>query len=446
MAREGGWIDTSIDPDISRMNQKHALVWVKGRSLVATFANEGSISLGQIKDLHAFYENDQVPRPGGGTEAVSRKWSRHPKRRMYPNGLTFEPGLETPGKLNLWSGWKVEPNPAASCGLFLAHLENVVCGGDSASFEYLLGWLAHLIQRPWEIPGVALVLKGEKGVGKDTFVDYLVPLIGRQHVPTVSHQQHVTGRFNARLESALILHLQEGIWGGDKRAEQNLKYLITSGRIEIERKGVASYGSTSCLRLVISSNENWIVPASGDERRFAVFDVSSARKGDKAYFGAIRKELEAGGPAALLHYLQAFDLSDFNVRRAPETKGLLEQKLQSLRGFEKWWHECLCAGEIISLRRLSTDPADEADWESGSFAIPKEDLRMSFGSWLSSRRFDGEPLDAAGFARLLLRMAPSTEEKRPRINGARRRDYVLPPLEVCRSEFETWIGHEIDWG
>lgn len=445
LARKGGWTGEIIDPDIERMNRKHALVSTRGRTSVATFEKDGSISFGQLKDLHAFYENDRVLKSGGGTETVSRKWWRSSRRRTYPDGVTFTPGRKTPGKLNLWCGWKVEPDVEGSCELFLDHVRTIICDGDQAAYDYLIGWLAHLAQRPWEIPGVALVLRGKRGTGKDTFVDYLVGFIGEHHVPTVSQQDHVTGRFNARLENAVLLHMQEGMWGGDRRIEQILKYLITSGRIEIERKGIDSYGSPSCLRVAISGNEDWMVPASVDDRRFAVFDVSNARQKDTKYFGALREEMANGGPAALLHYLQNYDLADFDVRNPPATKGLLEQKLKSLRGLERWWFECLDKGTILNRANFSTEDHDNDSWESRSIQIAKEELRQRYAAWIASRKYDGDPVDEREFTKLLRRLLSTLPTKRSRVDGERRWDFVLPPLEVCRETFEFWIGHGIGW-
>ena len=54
--------------------------------------------------------------------------------------------------------------------------------------------------------------------------------------------------------------------------------------------------------------------------------------------------MNGNGPAALLHYLQNYDLTGFNVRKAPETEGLRNQKIASLRNIELWWFEMLNRG------------------------------------------------------------------------------------------------------
>lgn len=445
MALGPGWSDPEADPDIRRMNEAHALVMVRGKALVATFDTDGTVTFGQLKDLHAFYENVRVPVSDSRTEPVSRKWARHPDRRTYAKGVTFAPGRSSLGKLNLWTGWKVAPDPQASCELYLEHIRNVVCAGDRKLERYVLGWLAHLVQQPREIPGVALILRGGKGVGKDTFVEYLVRLIGRQHVPTVSQSEHVTGRFNSRLEAALVLHIQEGFWGGDRKAEQVLKYLITSGDIEIERKGVDAFSVESCLRLIMTGNADWMIPASADERRFAVLDVSSCRQGDAEYFNALQSEMKKHGPAALMHYLLNYDLGNFDVRKPPATKGLLDQKLRSLRGVEKWWFECLAAGEIVPTTSHSSLVDADLDWGSGHISIAKSEVRNRYSSYIRTMRHQGDPLDDVVFSKELKKVLPGFKTVRPSVDGVRQWQFVFPALEACREQFAAKHGHEIDW-
>jgi hypothetical protein len=435
----------AADPVTARLNRRHAFVMVRGRALIATERKDG-VDFGSVYDLHAYHENDRVPcgKDKDGkikTEPASRRWMRNHERRQFPDGVTFAPGGCSAGTLNLWRGWAVEPDAAASCELFLQHIRTVICRGNAEHSAYLLGWLAHMVQRPDEKPGVGLVLRGAKGAGKDTVADYVARMIGRRHAPTVAESEHIVGRFNARLENALLLHVQEGSWAGDRKAEGVLKYLVTSDRIEIERKGIDSINLPSVLRLFISANANWVVPASPDERRWAVFEVSESRRGDHAYFEALRKEMDGRGPAALLHYLRTYDLTGFSVRKAPETDGLRNQKLASLRSVQLWWFEMLSRGVL---------PAtwdDGADWATAGQTVSRDALRAHYIEWMQDRRFDGSPVDERHFGRSLKEMLPAIDERRPWAKGGapRIRQYVLPSLPESRAAFDSWIGSPVEW-
>ena len=426
----------------ARLNGRHAVVVIRGNAYVATENPDGSVDYGTERSLHLLYRNDRVPAgKDGKLVSASEHWMQSPVRRTYPGGVAFAPQGAALGKLNTWKGWAIEPDARGSCALFLRHVREVVCNGNADHAAYVIGWLAHMIQRPEEKPGVALVLKGKKGTGKDTLVEYMARILGQRHVPTVAHSEHVTGRFNARLESALLLHVQEGTWAGDRKAEGVLKFLVTSPYIEIERKGVDTFNLPSILRMFISSNEDWVVPASEDERRWAVFEVSNARRGDEPYFNALRYEMDGAGPGALLHYLRNYDLSGFNVRKAPETEGLRNQKLATLGNIEAWWFEVLNRGALLA------QFDDGEAWANAGQSIGRDALRWQYTEWMKGRRFDGEPLGERAFGSRLRSMLPGLDDRRPwaKAGAQRLRHYVLPPLTECRTQFDAWIGCSFGW-
>ena len=150
----------------------------------------------------------------------------HTKRRQYPK-VVFEPGGTPAGSFNLWRGFAVQPNAGASCRPFLDHLRANVCRGDTENFKWLIGWLAHMVQPPAEEPGVAIVLRGGCGVGKTLVGNYVGALFPAHHV-TVAQPSELTGNFNAHLQNALLIQVEEGFWAGDKSAEGALKNLVTS--------------------------------------------------------------------------------------------------------------------------------------------------------------------------------------------------------------------------
>ena len=266
------------------------------------------------------------------------------------------------------------------------------------------------------------MLRGAKGTGKGTLANAFCRLFG-DHSMAISNHLHLTGRFNAHLKETVLLFVDEGFWGEEKKGEGVLKQLITEPVIPIERKGYDVERAKNCLHVIVASNESWVVPAHGLERRFCVLDVSDARAGDTKYFGAIWNQLENGGYEAMLNDLLKYDLSRFDVRTAPATTALQEQKLHSLSSFEAWWFGRLQDGQLLHSR---------AGWNR----VVWEDLYTDYISEageqavLNLQRFMTE-------LRKLLRPS-QLERERIREDGKRVWVCVFPSLKRCR---EAWEGH-----
>src|SRR5207245_1927949 len=103
--------------------------------------------------------------------------------------------------------------------------------------------------------------------------------------------------------TTLLLLMEEAFWAGDQAKESILKDMITSSTQRIERKGIEPYEAPNYMRVVMTSNESWVVPATVDERRYLLLKCANHRREDKAYFRAIDEQMKAGGLAAMLHDL-----------------------------------------------------------------------------------------------------------------------------------------------
>jgi hypothetical protein len=271
-------------------------------------------------------------------------WLDHPARRYYEK-IVFQPeGKEPPDCLNLWRGFAVEPR-RGSCEKYLAHIRDVVCQGSDVQFEWYMAQLAWWVQHPGSQGHVSIVHRSGQGTGKNTAADIYGWLWGSHYWSVVKTDQ-LTGRFNRQLLDCCVCHANEAFYAGAKGHAAALKSLITDPVLQIESKGVDLIQVPNRVKLIISSNETWVVPAGLDERRFAFFDLSEARKQDEKYFNELWDEAEHGGYEALLYYLLNLDVSKHNPMRAQKTSGLVSQKALSLEGADRLWYECLVLGEL----------------------------------------------------------------------------------------------------
>jgi len=362
--------------------------------------------------------------------AKSRVWLASPRRRQF-RGVVFEPEGAPGGYYNLWRGWAVEPSENGSCKKFKDHMMTNLCNNDQDLFNRVFGWAAHIFQRPTERLGVALAIRGGKGTGKTFFGEAIGYLMGSHHL-LVDDSRYVTGNFNAHMASLLLLQADEGFWAGDVAAEGRLKGLVTSKTQMIEAKGVDAISVKNYLRLMVTSNEDWVVPASYDERRFMVIDCADYAKQNRQYFKEIDDELKNGGYERLLFELLNFDLSLAHLGDIPQTDALVEQKLRTLKPERQWWYECLHRGWIT-----------HGKWQD---IIDKNNVHKNYKSFcddlgVKHRRSMSELVRGT-----LKPLVPGISEKRKTVDdGVRVRSFVFPNLDACRDAFDEWIGGRVPW-
>lgn len=291
-------------------------------------------------------------------------------------------------------------------------------------------------------------MRGGRGTGKGIFVNSLGSIFGR-HYLQISQSRHLTGNFNAHLAECIVLFVDEAFWAGDKQGEGVLKHLITEPTLPIERKFRDVETARNLLHVIMASNNQWVVPAGLDERRFFVLDVDDSKQQNHEYFMALSAELEGGGIEAMLHELLHRDLSAFNFREAPKTKALADQKLLSMDPADRWWFEVLIAGRLpIQNPRLAPGGTHYEDWGR----IPTHHLHSDYVRDLkmtNTPRRSSETQLGMGLKRLL---PPGFPKKGVVIErdfmGATLRVpvYKFPPLETCRKHFEQLAGlQDFDW-
>lgn len=287
-------------------------------------------------------------------------WLKHPDCRVYREGVVFRPqplGAKPlkAGYYNTWQGFAVEPKQG-DCKAIYYHLKNVVCDEQAVLYDYVLKWIAYKIQNPHKQAGSVVVLRGGKGSGKGTMGHFLKYLYGR-HGQHISQTDHLTGKFNAHLADCCFLFADEAFFSGDKRGENTLKALITEPTLTIERKGFDPIEQANYLQILMATNEAWAVPASADERRYCVIDVSSKHTKDKAYFETLHKAVASRSvQAAFLYDMLNLDLGDWRAGDIPDTNGLKEQRRYSLDSVGQFLVDGYHSGGF------SNNPLDAPEW------------------------------------------------------------------------------------
>jgi Family of unknown function (DUF5906) len=425
---------------VKQLNTRHAVVRMGSKTMILDEQPNQPAIFMQMEDFHRWYANNLYEDKVNDTKkkvSVSQLWMQSPERRQYER-VVFDPTDTNPNHYNLWRGFTVQPDASKSCSKFLAHVKNNICLGNEQHYQWVLGFLAHMVQHPQEKPGVALVLRGAEGTGKGFFANIIGRLVAQEHFVVVSQSAHLTGRFNAHHQSALLIFVDEGFWAGDKAGEGALKHLVTDKELLIEGKFKDAFMVKNLSRLIIVSNEHWVVPAGTQARRWCVLDVADTHANDRKYFGEIAAEMDDGGLVGLMHVLTTFNLSSIDIHTAPMTRALLDQKEESFTPYESWWLECLTLGEI----RYETESGHISEgWPD---EIKKDSLWYSYQLWIQKHNVRGRIWPSATLHKWLKPLLPGYQESRPR-TGNRERVINLPDLEDCRTAFAAHLRQTPDW-
>lgn len=462
---------TPAESVMAEFNRRYMVVNEAGKAVIYAPAYDAVLKRERFdrmafEDLKRLYMNrrikvgeDEKGKPV--MRGAADHWLGSPDRRQYIDGVTFDPSgrQQETGVLNLWKGFTTKPAPG-DWSLLRTHIKDVLCGRDHERFDYLLGWLAKMLQQPDSQGEVAVVLKGGEGTGKGTLAKALLTIIGH-HSLAISNSKHLTGNFNSHLRDCVFLFADEAFFAGDKASIGSLKSLITEPYLTVEAKYQNALQIPNFLHILMASNEEWVVPASLDARRFFVLEVPDDKKGQHAYFAAIWKQMEAGGYAGMLHDLLALDLSEFNVRDVPITEGLQAQKKLSLGTTDAWWMEVLHRGYVHQSRHGLDDWFGE--WHE---EVTTELLYASYSQFAASRH-ERHPLSRETLGREMRRLRAKPKRMFNAVVGEHVTDvdvsfgttvrkgalikrqappgYRLGTLQVARDEFTNATHLAVDW-
>lgn len=447
-------------------NQKFAVIAEGNKAWVMNYADATQLRFLSPHDFKEIYQNvieyvveivekNNQPKETIKAFTIPKIWLQWPERKFFEHGLIFDPTnkADTHQQYNLWKGLVMEESPTGSYEIWEDHALNNICSGNQEMYDYQYNFWAHAVQKPWELPKMAQVLRGPKGVGKNVFIQPLMDIF-KNYSGTYTQVDHVLGKHNDHQANKLIICLDELIWGGYKQMEGVLKGLITGPSKMIEPKFRSVFEVNNFNRVYICSNEEWAVPATSDERRFNFINVPEHEfmvKHVPDYFPQLIKQMNNGGTAKLLYDLRRHDISKFNPMIIPEgNQNRGADIIERSFGIEQLWiHDWLTEYGPDNLRTLEqhvefTDINKNLPYPSDK--INEIYSALIFAAFKKSCKDQNKPYTrmSKDFTNILKKMIPVATRR----GTANKLVLIIPNAETCRKFYAEKILQNplYDWG
>jgi energy-coupling factor transporter ATP-binding protein EcfA2 len=281
---------------------------------------------------YKYIEDDTDGRKGEYSPFFDR-WIEDDERRCY-NEFTFQPYAKdtkdsTPDYIyNQFRPFKAElidrKITEDEVKWFTDFLLENICNSDKKVFSFMMKYVAHIMQYPAISMKICLVIRGSQGCGKDTLIEILSAIFGRDrgYIHNTGDIEDCFGQFTTSLKNKLVVVLNEVKSRDGHALTERLKEFTTRHINMINEKYRQPYDQTNMSNLILFSNNLNVVNIQTTDRRIVLLKTSDKWKGDAGYWDEVYSHVENVGDINILFtYLCQYDVEGFSAKdERPETK------------------------------------------------------------------------------------------------------------------------------
>ncbi len=301
------------------------------------------------------------------------------EERLRADTLTFDPrygqfcaspdgqyalNLYRPTSHEAPEGWQELAAP------FVNHVAWLV--QDPAERERFFNWLAHIEQKPGELPHYGYIMVAlVQGVGRN-WMAAMLALVWRGHVALdFDLRQTLTSGFNGRLSRkflAVVDEINEGKQSDQWPHAEKLKAMVTTTERYINPKFGFEYAEVNCCRWLLFSNHTSAIPLGDADRRWQVIR-NPGEPGPGWYYEGLYKRLDSPQfIAAVREWLRRRDLSAFNPGERPTMNDAKREMVEAARSADAERAADLVAtwpADVITVPELAHELYGDEDQRSG---------------------------------------------------------------------------------
>ncbi|KAA6404219.1 MAG: hypothetical protein EZS28_000239 [Streblomastix strix] len=206
-------------------------------------------------------------------------------------------------------------------------IKETIAAGDERVYEYILNWIAWMMQNFEKRSRAAIILQGRQVIGKSRFTDVIAKLTNRYSCPNITNIDEFTGNFNLVVENKMFQVLNEmRNYDSKKSVVTVMKSIISDPIIRINEKNQPKRTAENVMNIINVSNADSPEQLDTDDRRHlvcackTVHQVTEEHKEDVEYFTQLSQRYTQEFYENLMTFLLERDISQFNPTLNPMTE------------------------------------------------------------------------------------------------------------------------------
>ncbi len=261
---------------------------------------------------------------------------------------------------------------------FITHLD-LLCGHEEEATNYLLDYIADMIQNPQKLPEVALIFKSKQGLGKDLMIHYIEKMLGEEYIFRTSDiTRDIFGQFNPAVRGKTLVQFNE-LQGREGFAhKERFKDFITAQKLNINEKNIKQFTIKNSIRPIVFSNNLNPIEIPPDDRRFVCFKGGDLLPPEKRndYYNPLFDNLKNPVYIDYLYsYFMERDISQLDLKRQrPITQAYKNMKDSNTPPLTKYLFELLTQEEPVIPMKPSKKDKDR-------FVVPVQALMSNYQLW-----------------------------------------------------------------
>lgn len=258
---------------------------------------------------------------GDKTKTFIKQWLIDPSIRNYMTVKLLPPPQKIPSDcFNLWDGFRITkiqiPGKSIITNGLQLFKDHVMLISGPENYDYVLKWIAKLIQLPGTKPKVCIVMKSLQGLGKEILFRILEAIIGKKYcLLTQNVDRDIFGNFNGLTEGKILFVFDEMNIKLSSKHSDAIKDFISNPDTYINDKNIKCKQCVNYNHTFVFSNKAFPWALEESDRRTLAIDRSSENIPDTIYFNPLYAIIEDDYVLnEIYNYLLTIDITKFNPK------------------------------------------------------------------------------------------------------------------------------------